>query len=750
MLKNDRMMMILTGLVLAIFAGSMVKYGDRIMGLMSGADVVVSQDDSFSVRAGSAQVLDVLSNDTVKGQIVVLSRPSCGAIELTGNNKISFSSDESCQGQVEFAYCVDSEGSCTPNSVKVNVISVSYAQNGTTETASTPVRIPQNNAEEIVAPPGVDQNAPEIENFAVEMAPPMLASPSMSELISPSVAMASIRQSSGGLNQAENLDENIATQNSAGVSQTATAAPTVFAAPEMGESSGILLGTSSPVIASNPTTPSSLQATSGSDIALATIERGPEALASLQSAQLAPVTSESAPLSANPERTNFTPGNPPNVQSASAQPEATFSATPAGTGPIALVALNPTSSGNASGESLNVILTEPGLQSFAATPSALAPASPSPDAVSLLEHAPNVASATDAPLALRGETAVGVVYTSANEPATSQTDPTAPSIGSTTTTAPNQTNATGAAPVQVVVASEITRTDTVSSFIIASRTIDAATPSTSIQPLADTNAAATPKPSINLTPPSVQQASLETPATPPAGAAPAQNSTCNIGLTTNASRGANISVDILAACKPNQLVTIQHSGLAFSLLTDAQGAAHTVVPAMAAYADISVVFEDGSQAIASLAVSDMDSILRVGVSWANTMNLDLNAIEFGAAAGSEGRVSATAPRDYRTSRIKGGGYLVQLGDPTLAGGQLAEVYTIPVARGQQRGTIALSVILDNPATVCGQSILAKTVRSREGQSASVRNVRFTVPACGNLSSQIELRGAVNDIRLAGR
>lgn len=750
MLKNDRMMMILTGLVLAIFAGSMVKYGDRIMGLMSGADVVVSQDDSFSVRAGSAQVLDVLSNDTVKGQIVVLSRPSCGAIALTGNNKISFSSDESCQGQVEFAYCVDSEGSCTPNSVKVNVISVSYAQNSTTETASTPVPIPQNNAEEVVVPPGVDQNAPEIENFAVEMAPPMLASPSMSELISPSAAMASIRQSSGGLNQAENLDENIATQNSASISQTATAAPSVFAAPEMGESSDILLGTSNPVIASNPTTPGSLQATTDTDIALTTIERGPEALASLQSAQLAPVTSESAPLSASPERTNFTPGNPPNVQSASAQPEATFSATPAGTGPIALVALNPTSSGNASGESLNVILTEPGLQGFAATPSALAPASASPDAVPLLEHAPNVASATEAPLALRGEATVGVVYTSATEPATSQTDPIAPSMGTITATAPNQTNVSGSEPVQISVASEITRTDTVSPFIIASRTTDAAVPSANAPPLAGTDTTSTPKPSISLAPPSAQQASLETPATPPAGAAPTQNSTCNIGLTTNASRGANISVDILAACKPNQMVTIQHSGLAFSLLTDAQGAAHTVMPAMAAYADVSVVFADGSQAIASLAVSDIDSILRVGVSWANTMNLDLHAIEFGAAVGSEGRVSAAAPRDYRTSRLKGGGYLVQLGDPTLAGGQLAEVYTIPVARGQQRGTIALSVILDNPATVCGQSILAKTVRSREGQSASVRNVRFTVPACGNLSSQIELRGAVNDIRLAGR
>lgn len=656
MLKNDRMMMILTGLVLAIFAGSMVKYGDRIMGLMSGTDIVVSQDDSFSVRAGSAQVLDVLSNDTVKGQIVVLSRPGCGAIELTGSNKISFSSDESCQGEVEFAYCVDSEGTCTPNAVKVNIISVSYAQNSTTPTPTTPARSSESNS---VAPNNVPvrvvQDAPEFASFSVEMAPPALAAPSMSELISPSIAMASIRQSAGGLNQTENLDQNITTQNSSSVSQTATVAPSVFAAPEMGESSGVRLGAGEQVLASNVATPSSLQPSASADFVLTTVDRGPEALASLQSARLIPSPSESAPLSASPERTSFTPGNAPDVQTASAQPEENFSANPIGTGPIALVALNPTSSGNSSGESLNVILTEPGLQSFAATsPVALAPA-----AVNPLDDTPQVASTALPPLTSQGNDQADTAET-------------------------------------------------------------------------------------------IQQASLETPAEASTGAALDQNSGCGINLTVNAGQGAVIEADILAACKPYQMVTIQHAGLAFSLLTDAQGAAHTSLPALEASADVTVMFADGSQATSSLTIRDIDNVLRVGVSWSNGMNLDLQAIEFGAAAGSEGRVNAAAPRDYRTSRIKGGGYLTQLGDPTIADGKLAEVYTIPVAHDQQRGTIALSIILDNPATVCGQSILAKTVRSHEGQSPGIRSVRFTVPACGNLSSTMELPGAVNDLRLAGR
>ncbi len=746
MLKNDRMMMVLTGLVLAIFAGSMVKYGDRIMGLMSGGDVVSSQDDSYSVRAGSSQILDVLSNDEIKGQIVVLSDPSCGTVELTGTNKLTFSSTASCEGTVEFSYCVNSETGCEPNNVKLNVISVAYAQNSSSSnTQGTPATTPSH------TPVQVAQAAPQIESFSVEMSPPMLASPTISEFVSPSVAVASIRQPTGGLSRTDNADQNIAAQNSASVAQPSTTAPAVFGAPAMGESNNIMLGSSGPVVAANA--PASLQPSAANDSAVAVAEHGPEALASLSAARIVPATTESAPLSANPERTSFNPDTTQNTQTAAAEPDASFSANPVGSGPIALVALNPVASGNASGESLNVFLSEPGLQGFStppAAPDALEPAAPGPVSVTVLERAPHVADAALPPRPIGGESTASVFYTTASERNFGHSTVRAPNPAGPVPVAAIPHSADAAMPVQVAIAAEITRKDIMSPYIVLGGATDIGGRSTTVQGLASADPEVS-LPQISLTPPTafggapIQQASLETQTHTTVPVSPAQNSACNIDLTANSTRGANIVVDVMAPCKPAQMVTIDHAGLAFSVLTDQQGAARVTIPALEANAGVSVQFTDGSRASTNVSVQDVDSMVRVGLSWENGMDLNLNANEFGNAS----QVSAQSPRSYRTARLQGGGYLVQLGDPTLAGGKQAEVYSIPVAR-QQRGTIALSVVLDNPTAMCGRSILAKTVRSRTGQSARMSSIRFTVPACGGLDRQIELPGAVNNIRLAGK
>jgi hypothetical protein len=264
------------------------------------------------------------------------------------------------------------------------------------------------------------------------------------------------------------------------------------------------------------------------------------------------------------------------------------------------------------------------------------------------------------------------------------------------------------------------------------------------------------KPHIDLTParpPQVMNASLPSASAAPSPVitAPAQSSACAITLSTTVRREATIALDINAACKPNQMVTIEHAGIAFSVLTDAQGKASVELPAMQAEATVNVRFEDQSTSSTTLTVRDVNTVIRAGVSWQGDMNLDLTAIEFGAAIGSEGYITPATPRDYRSSRLKGGGYLTLLGDPGLAGGALAEVYTIPTTRNRQRGTIALSVVLKDVAPVCGQTIRAKTVRSRQNGNAGIRNVRFKVPGCDTiLSGAIPLPGAIDDIRLAGR
>ncbi|MCF6273312.1 MAG: hypothetical protein L3J37_09025 [Rhodobacteraceae bacterium] len=726
MLKNDRMMTLFTGLILAIFAGSMVKYGDRIISFMTGETEIASQDDSYSVLAGASQILDVLSNDSVKGPIVVLSRPACGAVELTGNNRLAFISGEDCSGEVEFAYCVDSEGACAPNAVRINVISVTVdrsrstqpdpavAMAGNTQQESTPEPAPRE--EETVAqiedgesagedgePLGIAQD---IEALSTVMAPPSLAAPSIPELVSPDIAVASIRQSAGGLITASETDRNIEAQNSAGMAQTTSVQTPAFQAPALGESSNVSLGSGETRTASAPAAqPSGLQPTLPEDRNITQLERGPEALAALKNNPALPFQ-EAAPLSTNPERTRFAPVEVAAAPAASPSLDESFSARARDGGPIALIALQTTRpDGNAAGESLNVFLSEPGEQIFAKAqvpPPALAPASPEFSQITVLERAPSVADS----LSPLGQTTPGTLA----RIAISQTGDRTPVSASTLPL-------TSAAPELAF----------------------AAPPSylRPVEPPADTTE-------------DIQQASLPTVTEAPVSTAPAQNSSCTISLSARALRGAMVELDIDAGCKPNQIATITHAGLAFSVLTDENGQISQSFPAMEENAGITVTFADESSASTEVMIADIADVERAGVSWKSGLNLDLNAFEYGAAVGSEGHVSPQSPRDPRTSRLKGGGYLLQLGDPSLDGGALTEIYTMPISRNQQRGTVTISILIEDSSQVCGEKITAKTSRTREGRRAGIRNVRYTAPACGEASANISLPGAIDDIRLAGR
>lgn len=758
MFKNDRMMLILTGLVLAIFAGSMVQYSDRIMDLMGGETVVTSQDDSYSVRAGSSQILDVLSNDKVKGPLVVLTRPSCGSVALSGNNRLTFSSGAECSGQIEFAYCVDADGACAPNAVKINVISLNFAQDEPSTpnpvantTSSTPVI-------QTAEGPAPTAEAPEIASFSVELAPPTLGAPSVSELISPNAAMASIRQAAGELNLAGPTDQNIATQNSAGIQQTASAGPSGFAAPGMGESSNISLGGTRRAVAAIAPTPTDLQSDSLGGSNITQLERGPEALASLPTAPLVPAPTEPAPLTASTVQSGFAPVVVASAQAPAAAPDATFSAEPVSSGPIALIALNPTQARDtAAGESLNIVLTEPGLQGFAAPvapPSALAPASGQPQNVSILARAPNAderAPSLSAPL---GTPALNLNISAADSRAITRGQ-----VQRTTATMADAaigntgTQVVASQPSQAVAPSQFTRHDTVSRFISVSRARGSAGGIADVAGLGAPEAQAASKPSINLVPadgaPIVQASLLASPLSPTV-TAPVQNSACDIVIGASEQSGAMIGLEILAICKPDQMVTISHSGLSYSVMTNAQGYVITQMPAMVRDATVEVRFADQSSASTDLTITALDTVVRIGVSWQASMDLDLNALEFGAATGSEGHIWAQAPSDFRTSRFKGGGYLLQLGDPGLERGALAEVYTLPVSRTQERGTVSMSLTLKDSTNICGQSVTAKTVRTREDGSAGIRNIRFTIPPCGTATSAFVIPSAVDDIRLAGR
>ena len=131
-----------TGLVLAIAVGTMVQNSDSLTAFFTGEDVNASQNDQFTVRAGSSQQLDVLVNDQQVGEISIVSNPECGTVRTNANNTLEFLNSSECSGNLTFSYCVAAEGACEPREVALNVVNV-----GTTVATSMPaVTAPTANA----------------------------------------------------------------------------------------------------------------------------------------------------------------------------------------------------------------------------------------------------------------------------------------------------------------------------------------------------------------------------------------------------------------------------------------------------------------------------------------------------------------------------------------------------------------------------------------------------------------------------
>ncbi len=811
MFKNDRMMTILTGLILAVFAGSMVQYGDRFMAMLSGESTTQTSDDFYSVRSGSSQLLDVLANDDLKGPIIVTSQPNCGSVALSGANQLQFSSDNSCSGQITFAYCVDSPEGCASNSVTLNVISLASTQVAAVEPQNTELvedrlegfQIDGNDSEEFaegqssdmqdapvvvatVAPESQEEQAPALNNIIISMQPPTLVAPTIDEFVTPSVATASIRQQNIILeNTAENIDTSINTQSS-----TETVAPVEFGVANFGaglgdDTSNVLIGSASQnnqqaVLA---TTPQLTNITPQSNPVNAPLGREPVALAEL-------------PGGNDTSFGSFTAGDQNGTQFSASQNNDTFSS-PVNDQPVAFARIDQDQSAleiERSGTTALIALQLSGTDLAGSnfdpannqlpnsdndSPSLQAPAPISLANTSQSEAAPIVlgqepealvlatiqanadtllhSSQRDANVLLAAPFTLTVTWRPTDLPATLGADSAAAGhltadiaslqvkTADLETSAPADINED---PELVLANLTVGQTD-----FSQQNLLSGLAPSFDISgnlPQVNKNVPGILSSNPVVTAPTTELASLDTGnVDQPESIAPTQQSTnCEIFLDPSVRTGANILLFLSAECKPNMAVTISHAGLEFTIMTAPDGSANVIIPALQRTAEITATFADGTSESTVALVTQIGEVTRTAVTWRGAADLDLHAFEYGAPSGSDGHIWAGSARDFRSARLRGGGYLVELGDSTIEGGAMAEVYTMPLGRTVERGSVAMKLELNNVAEVCGNSISARTLRTRSENSAGSRSIRFTVPGCaGSRLTSLSVPGAVDDIRL---
>jgi len=748
--KDDKMMTLLTGLVLAIFAGTMVQYGDDVISLLSGDSVESTEDDYFTALAGAEQKLDVLANDLVRGPLAITTIPACGSLRLGDSQTLVYQSDSTCAGEQTFTYCVVGGEGCIAHSVTISVVAssakpvaVADAQGGVEVAATTltsavtatptprlvqPASVAatnttsgttQDSAPEVAnAAPmmaALGDSAPEVDTVVIGVRTPMLASPQIGEFVAPNDAAAQLRS------EATSFASSAAVNSAANVTVETSVAQmdTGFTAPTLGDE-GVSLGRSVVVAGISFGNTEGLAVEDSASVAIAALETqattgtfAPALNSNIAATDEAAEILEQGPtalenVSVLADINDISTSDQPLIDSGI---EVVFS----GTTTVADNALLPPSDtiGQAAEYAIELIDSFPAPAAMPSDNSDVV-LNTANDATTIAAAAPSTARAADP-----GQLAPPTADTSTSSPLAL--------VSSATTLLPSL-DATPARPRLLM--RHVALNAAPSALLSDSGTFSA-------PPSIDSSAA-----------PAFQTASL----TPQAGGQTQSvpgDTVCDIALDTLIQPGAEIELIVSAACRPNQMFNVVHAGLTFSAMTGDDGTASVRFPALEGTATIGVEFLDGAQTKTTAIVPDTELMLRSGISWRGDADLSINAYEFGATPDSPGHISPTSPRDYRAARILGGGFLVELGDVTAPDAAHAIVYSMPISRSTPEGIVTLTLRIDSPGRNCGAAAQITTFRS-ENAAAFSQAQNLDMGACDVAGPSNEYAGILDDLWTSAR
>jgi hypothetical protein len=258
--------------------------------------------------------------------------------------------------------------------------------------------------------------------------------------------------------------------------------------------------------------------------------------------------------------------------------------------------------------------------------------------------------------------------------------------------------------------------------------------------------------------PEVQLATFEADPVPEAVPVPAPETApqvadtmeCLPSMVASPAPGAMVNLVLSAPCHATAEVTIHHSGMIFTVLTDAAGSAQVSVPALATDAVFLADFGNNIGAAAMVMVPEASEYDRAVLQWQGPEGMHINALEFGAAYGDAGHVWAEAPRDPAFGATGNGGFLTVLGDATLPAPMRAEVYSYPAGASIGSGSVDLNVEARVLEGNCGQMISAQSLQIVAGQDPFALDLTMTLPACDSVGEILVLSNMLKDLTLASR
>lgn len=214
---------------------------------------------------------------------------------------------------------------------------------------------------------------------------------------------------------------------------------------------------------------------------------------------------------------------------------------------------------------------------------------------------------------------------------------------------------------------------------------------------------------------------------------------CSDDMVLIAQPGAMIDLGLLAACRPDQRITIRHGGLVVTGQTSAAGTLIASIPALSDPAEITLAFADGTQVSQAIAVPDLARFERFGVQWMEGDAFQLHAFirQSGAEVFGDSAARPTVE----------GGFLSQLGDSTTQRPLLAEVYTYPAGVRALSDEVDLTIESAVTTATCGREILGETIQLSAGH-ITLRDLMIEMPGCEAVGEYVVLPNPVAPEKLA--
>ena len=188
-------------------------------------------------------------------------------------------------------------------------------------------------------------------------------------------------------------------------------------------------------------------------------------------------------------------------------------------------------------------------------------------------------------------------------------------------------------------------------------------------------------------------------------------------------RAGRTRLSIVAPCQVGTVAELSYSGIRFALPIDAEGHGEIMTLGYEANVQAVLTFADGTRIDFDLPFKSVDRVSRVALVWDLPIELELNALEFGADPGSEEHVRPENPKSFRDVRRRGGGFLHSF--RSIDGvGQNVDVYSHWKRAGGPSGIVRMMIDFasrnrDQMPGTCGSGSFAApqflVVRSTGGQ-----------------------------------